>query len=162
MRHIKLFEAFLNEGRGNTRIRFESENYPTYYVEYYKAEEPEDEDSEILNDTFVDDVVGNISGFKTVELTKLDKPESMQYPYDNQTIYFENDIIKVVFADNEWSMAIGCIPVFSFNDEDEETYDEKKFKDEATKFFTELATMYQLHKASSAWTSSKVDKIEIN
>lgn len=151
----------MNEGRGNTRIRFEGVNYPTYYIDYYTAEDDE-EFPENVNDDFLDDVTGNIKHFKTVQLTKLDKPEHIG---NDQVIYLENDIIKVVFADNENTIAVGCIPVFHFNGEEfdsEEIYDEAKFKEESKKFFTELLTLYKLSTATSAWTSREVTSIDEN
>lgn len=146
----------LNEGAGNTRIRFDGVDYPTYYIDYYTAEDDE-EFPENTNDYFVDDVTVNINSFKTVHLTKLDKEE---YITRDQAIYFENDIIKVVFADNEASMAVGCIPVFHYDETDEEVYDEVKFKEESKKFFTELLTIYKLSKPTSAWTSQEVTSID--
>jgi hypothetical protein len=158
----------INEGRGNTIIRFENQSWPTYYIEYYSSTDIDEETgeeytNENANDMFVEDLVGNIEhSIKTVELTKLSEPKWLD---NDQAVYFENDIMKVIFADNEWSMAVGCIPVFSWQevDGDEiETYNEDKFNEEVNKFFTGLLEMYTLHKATSAWTSAKVDKIDEN
>src|SRR3990172_8406821 len=80
------------EGRGNTRIRFEGVNYPTYYIDYYGTDIDEEtgEENENVNDTFLDDVIGNLSHLKTVSLEKLAKPEYMN---NDSAIYFENNIM---------------------------------------------------------------------
>jgi len=157
IKHLYNIKQPLNEGRGNTIIRYENHNWPTYYIEYYSSTD-EDEDgneyeNENANDNFIDDVVGNISHFKTVNLTKLDKPEWLN---NDQSIYFEGENIKIVFADNEWSLAVGVIPIYEFNENDEEVIP-AGFNDEATKFFNELKSLYNLSVANGAWMSSKVD-----
>jgi len=156
MKHIKLFEAFLNEGSGNKIIRFDGVNCPTYYIDYY--EQDEDNPDGDPNETFLEDVIGNISHFTTVALDKLTKPERLS---NDETIYFENDSIKVVFADNEWSMAVGCIPVLDYDDDGDETYDKQKFKEESTMFFIELLGAYNLRTATGAWTSEDVTEIKL-
>ena len=117
--------------------------------------------NENANDMFVEDVTGNIAHFKTVQLTKLAEPEYVEQSHD-QSVYFENDIIKVVFADNEWSMAVGCIPVMTETDDYDtpDSYDVDKFNEESTKFFRELLTIYTLRKPNGAWMSSDVTSIE--
>lgn len=154
----------IKEGRGNATIRHDGVNYPTYYIDYYSSTETDEDtgeeiENENANDDFLRDVIGNIQHMSTVQLNKV---EPVKWLDNDQAVYFENDILKVVFADNENSMAVGCIPVFTFDEHDEETYDEAKFKEEYTKFFTELLEIYKLRKATSAWTSTEVDRITEN
>lgn len=150
-------KTLINEGSGNTRIRYEDQFWPTYYVEYYSTTDTDEEGNEFenenANDYFLEDIVENISNFETVNLTKLDKPEWLN---NDQSIYFEGENIKIVFADNEWSLAVGVIPIYEFNENDEEVIP-VGFNDEASKFFNELKSLYNLSVANGAWMSSKVD-----
>jgi len=150
-------KTLITEGRGNTIITYDSRRWPTYYIDYYSSTD-EDEDgneyeNENANDGFLDDVIGNLQFFKTVNLNLLDKPE---YLDRDQVVYFEGQYIKVVFSDNEDSMAVGVIPIYDFNEDDEEIIPDG-FNEEASKFFNELKSLYNLSVATSAWTSANVE-----
>ncbi len=152
----------VNEGTGNTTIRFEGEKYPTYYIEYYSSED-EDEDgnpttNNYVNDTFHDDVIGNLL-HNDCNLN-LREVNPVKWIGNDQAVYLENDVLRIVFADNEWSMAVGTIPVMTYNEEDEEVVPEN-FLAESKRVFECLLGMYELHKANGAWLSSKVDSIEL-
>jgi len=140
-------------GRGNAIIRQEGVNYSTFYIEYYQHNEELNEDGEPYcdgnshchcNDTFYDDVMGNIECSIMPKIKSMRKANS--WIYDGKVI-FESYYIKVVIVDNEWSMAIGVVPV--------ERAD-AIYIAQANKFMRELHSMYQLHTRTSAWTSEQL------
>lgn len=150
-------QALIKEGRGNVSLRYDGKHWPIYYIKYYDFTDIDEDGNEFenpdANDYFVDDVAGNIKHFKTINLTKLDKQEWIN---NDTAVYFEGENIRVCFIDNEWSMGVGLIPIYDYDENDEEIIPDG-FNEEASKFFNELNSIYQLYKSTSAWTSSPVE-----
>lgn len=147
-------------GAGNTLIRDEFNNaVNTYYIEYYEHSEEINEDTNepycnnnpcYCNDCFYDDVISNLSYIK--DLTILNKIEN------NSTIIGTNNVLKLLIADNEWSCAIACVPIYNNNN----NYNNYIFKLSANRIIKAIAEIYNLKVRTSAWTSGDTSHIKNN
>ena len=151
-------------GKGNSIISdSEGNSVDTFYIEYYEHDE-EWEDCPlnqgkhecICNDTFLDDVLGNIEYSICPEIKglKANYEKIRDIDFDN---VFSNNFMEVKLNDNEWSLAIGCCPKYNDNGK---IINKMIYLQQANKFMKELNKMYSLCSRGCAWTSGKVEQNE--
>lgn len=157
-------------GRGNTIIRDSIGNtHPTYYIDYYEHDDSEESSCDgtncYCNDSFLSDVLCNIRWSVAVKITHLEEtyghnennptPSFYRDGWNNDyAIFFESNVMQVIFSDNESSMAIGCVPKYNENDK---PINLGAYKAEANKFMRLLNEIYALSERTSAWTSGKIE-----
>lgn len=134
-------------GRGNSVIRNENNDKAksTYFIEY------NNEDEYDWNDI--------------LEEIKLPLKEYSDNTYYSDTFrnnyirVLQTNVMEVIVSDDDWAMAIGCIPIMTENDKPKNLL---AFKKQANKLMTRLHKLYSLGVSCGAWTSGRVVENETN
>jgi hypothetical protein len=127
-------------GKGNV-IGFK-EN-PVYYIDYDKFDEFDFSNLKCLYDDLVATL--KLKNCKFVNRWTSNKG-------NDWLIFMTFDDLQILLADNEWSVALCCVP----NEEyDENAYD-VVFTNAANKFMQKLSQLFGLSCRSSAWTSVEI------
>ena len=151
-------------GRGNSIIRDRlGETHPTFFIDYYEhSTEINEETGEpycseeycSCNDSFHDDLIGNIT---TAYQNYTPACRIEKCTYEKYRDYYESilhtSILELVITDNEGSIAIGCIPVYSENDK----YNNYIYTRTANNLMRIIANIYpNIRKRTGPWTSGNI------
>ena len=140
----------VNEGAGNylpPEPWREEEEYEMVYVDWSPKSDYDETESDMAYEQFRDDLENacNVLGLTPVKDEWVD---------NNTSVFAENDVVKVLLADNQNTVAVVVVPVEQTDENGDVTKFGREYEEVAKKLFTELGQYFELSVRNGPWLSS--------